>query len=135
MKKNEIKYNSNTYRVQNNILNLKNGKSNIDIIKNFNLSRNSFSKNKGKTLSNYNINKNCIIYNNNSKDIQNKNKDLLKSYINHNIRTVLENSEKFDINFVRRKSPKELTKEIKSKIYLSKTLEKKDNNKTFRTLN
>ena len=113
MKKNETKFYSNIYRAQNNFLKLKNEKSNQTKIDKFNISRNSFSKNKNKTLSNYNIYKNSSI----------------KSI--YNIRAILENSEKFDINFIPRNLSKELMKDIKSKIYSSETLDKKNNTKTI----
>ena len=116
MKKNETKFYSNIYRAQNNFLKLKNEKSNQTKIDKFNISRNSFSKNKNKTLSNYNIYKNSSI----------------KSI--YNIRAILENSEKFDINFIPRNLSKELMKDIKSKIYSSETLDKKNNTKTIRRL-
>ena len=71
-----------TNRMQNNFGEIKYRKSKTNTVEKYNFSRDSFLKYKNKTTSNFNLYKNSLISNNSSKDISNKNEDLIKSDIN-----------------------------------------------------
>ena len=68
--------------MQNNFGEIKYRKSKTNTVEKYNFSRDSFLKYKNKTTSNFNLYKNSLISNNSSKDISNKNEDLIKSDIN-----------------------------------------------------
>ena len=71
-----------TNRMQNIFGEIKYRKSKTNTVEKYNFSRDSFLKYKNKTTSNFNLYKNSLISNNSSKDIQNKNEELIKSDIN-----------------------------------------------------
>ena len=82
MKKNEVEFFNKANRMQNNFGEIKYRKSKTNTVEKYNFSRDSFLKYKNKTTSNFNLYKNSLISNNSSKDISNKNEDLIKSDIN-----------------------------------------------------
>ena len=82
MKKNEVEFFNKANRIQNNFGEIKYRKSKTNTVEKYNFSRDSFLKYKNKTTSNFNLYKNSLISNNSSKDISNKNEDLIKSDIN-----------------------------------------------------
>ena len=131
MKKNETQFDNKANQVQNKLIKLEYIKSNPNAFTKFNSSRNAFLKNKNKTSSNFN--KNFSIYNNNSKDIYNKNDKSLQ--IENNPFTykkaVLVNSVQCELNF----NKKTTSKNIKNKINLSKTFDKKKNANIINWLN
>ena len=131
MKKNETQFDNKANQVQNKLIKLEYIKSNPNAFTKFNSSRNAFLKNKNKTSSNFN--KNFSIYNNNSKDIYNKNDKSLQ--IENNPFTykkaVLVNSVQCELNFIK-KTP---SINIKNKINLSKTFDKKKNANIINWLN
>ena len=104
MKKNEAQFFSDTSLKENNLRELKYRKSKTNTVEKYNFSSDSFLKNKNKTTSNFNLYRNSLIMKNNSKDISNKKKELIKSFFNSiSIRkTELLNSSQIDINFLRR---------------------------------
>ena len=71
-----------TNRMQNIFGEIKYRKSKTNTVEKYNFSRDSFLKYKNKTTSNFNLYKNSLISNNSSKDISNKNEELIKSDIN-----------------------------------------------------
>ena len=82
MKKNEVEFFNKANRMQNNFGEIKYRKSKTNTVEKYNFSRDSFLKYKNKTTSNFNLYKNSLISNNSSKDISNKNEELIKSDIN-----------------------------------------------------
>ena len=82
MKKNEMEFINKANRMQNNFGEIKYRKSKTNTVEKYNFSRDSFLKSKNKTTSNFNLYKNSLISNNSSKDISNKNEELIKSDIN-----------------------------------------------------
>ena len=82
MKKNEVEFFNKANRIQNNFGEIKYRKSKTNTVEKYNFSRDSFLKYKNKTTSNFNLYKNSLISNNSSKDISNKNEELIKSDIN-----------------------------------------------------
>ena len=82
MKKNEMEFFKKTNRMQNIFGEIKYRKSKTNTVEKYNFSRDSFLKYKNKTTSNFNLYKNSLISNNSSKDISNKNEELIKSDIN-----------------------------------------------------
>ena len=131
MKKNETQFDNKANQVQNKLIKLEYIKSNPNAFTKFNSSRNAFLKNKNKTSSNFN--KNFSIYNDNSKDIYNKNDKSLQIENNPfpNKKAVLVNSVQCELNF-NKKTP---SKNIKNKINLSKTFYKKKNANIINWLN
>ena len=119
MKKNETKKFSNTSRMDYNFLKLKCLESKANTTRKFNLSRNSFLKNKNKNSSNYSIYKNGILLNNISQDITKRNEGLFKNEMNsvYYRKPILSNSVQYDSNFIRRLSKNN----IMNKILASKT--------------
>ena len=131
MKKNESQFDNKANQVQNKLIKLEYIKSNPNAFTKFNSSRNAFLKSKNKTSLNFN--KNCSVYNNNSKDISNKNDKSLQIENNPfpNKKAVLVNSVQCELNF-NKKTP---SKNIKNKINLSKTFYKKKNANIINWLN
>ena len=131
MKKNESQFDNKANQVQNKLIKLEYIKSNPNAFTKFNSSRNLFLKSKNKTSLNFN--KNFSVYNNNSKDISNKNDKSLQIENNPfpNKKAVLVNSVQCELNF-NKKTP---SKNIKNKINLSKTFYKKKNGNIINWLN
>ena len=131
MKKNESQFDNKANQVQNKLIKLEYIKSNPNAFTKFNSSRNLFLKSKNKTSLNFN--KNFSVYNNNSKDISNKNDKSLQIENNPfpNKKAVLVNSVQCELNF-NKKTP---SKNIKNKINLSKTFYKKKNANIINWLN
>ena len=131
MKKNESQFDNKANQVQNKLIKLEYIKSNPNAFTKFNSSRNAFLKSKNKTSLNFN--KNFSVYNNNSKDISNKNDKSLQIENNPfpNKKAVLVNSVQCELNF-NKKTP---SKNIKNKINLSKTFYKKKNANIINWLN
>ena len=131
MKKNESQFDNKANQVQNKLIKLEYIKSNPNAFTKFNSSRNAFLKSKNKTSLNFN--KNFSVYNNNSKDISNKNDKSLQIEKNPfpNKKAVLVNSVQCELNF-NKKTP---SKNIKNKINLSKTFYKKKNANIINWLN
>ena len=131
MKKNETQFDNKANQVQNKLIKLEYIKSNPNAFTKFNSSRNAFLKSKNKTSLNFN--KNFSVYNNNSKDISNKNDKSLQIENNPfpNKKAVLVNSVQCELNF-NKKTP---SKNIKNKINLSKTFYKKKNANIINWLN
>ena len=131
MKKNETQFDNKANQVQNKLIKLEYIKSNPNAFTKFNSSRNAFLKSKNKTSMNFN--KNFSVYNNNSKDISNKNDKSLQIENNPfpNKKAVLVNSVQCELNF-NKKTP---SKNIKNKINLSKTFYKKKNANIINWLN
>ena len=116
MKKNESQFFSDTSLKENNLRELKNRKSKTNTVEKYNFSRDSFLRNKNKMTSNFNLYKSSVILNNNSKDISNKKKELIKSSFNSisTRKTELLNSSQFNINFLRRISSNNIKNKSKS---------------------
>ena len=133
MKKNEKKNFSKTNRIEYNFLKLKCIKSKANTVRNFNLSRNSFLKNKNKTSSNYSIYKNGISPNNISQDNTKRNEGLFKNEMNsvYYRKSLLSNSVQFDSNFFKRLSKNK----IMNKILASKTCDIQNYYRIFPLLN
>ena len=131
MKKNESQFDNKANQVQNKLIKLEYIKSNPNAFTKFNSSRNAFLKSKNKTSLNFN--KNFSVYNNNSKDISNKNDKSLQIEKNPfpNKKAVLVNSVQCELNLIK-KTP---SKNIKNKINLSKTFYKKKNANIINWLN
>ena len=131
MKKNESRFDNKANQVQNKLIKLEYIKSNPNAFTKFNSSRNAFLKSKNKTSLNFN--KNFSVYNNNSKDISNKNDKSLQIENNPfpNKKAVLVNSVQCELNFIK----KTTSKNIKNKINLSKIFYKKKNGNIINWLN
>ena len=95
-------------RMKSNLFKLKNKRAKINPISKFNSSNNLLSVNKNEVSSNYNIFKNGIVSNCISKDISNKKEEVFKNDIDSisERKTDLLNFVQFDINYLRKTSPK-----------------------------
>ena len=95
-------------RMKSNLFKLKNKRAKINPISKFNSSNNLLSVNKNEVSSNYNIFKNGIVSNSISKDISNKKEEVFKNDIDSisERKTDLLNFVQFDINYLRKISPK-----------------------------
>ena len=95
-------------RMKRNLFKLKNKRAKINPISKFNSSNNLLSVNKNEVSSNYNIFKNGIVSNCISKDISNKKEEVFKNDIDSisERKTDLLNFVQFDINYLRKTSPK-----------------------------
>ena len=95
-------------RMKRNLFKLKNKRSKINPISKFNSSSNLLSVNKNEVSSNFNIFKNGIVSNSISKDISNKKEEVFKNDIDSisERKTDLLNFVQFDINYLRKISPK-----------------------------
>ena len=95
-------------RMKSNLFKLKNKRAKINPISKFNSSNNLLSVNKNELSSNYNIFKNGIVSNSISKDISNKKEEVFKNDIDSisERKTDLLNFVQFDINYLRKISPK-----------------------------
>ena len=133
MEQNETKIISNTNRLKTNFIKLKNVESKANTTRKFYLSRNSFLKNKNKTLYNFGKYNIGILSNNYSKDIPYKKEELFKNEMNSISyrKSLLANSVQFDVNFLSRLSEK---KNI-NKIISSKTIDVKNYENIIRLLN
>ena len=95
-------------RMKSNLFKLKNKRAKINPISKFNSSNNLLSVNKNEVSSNFNIFKNGIVSNSISKDISNKKEEVFKNDIDSisERKTDLLNFVQFDINYLRKISPK-----------------------------
>ena len=95
-------------RMKSNLFKLKNKRAKINPISKFNSSNNLLSVNKNEVSSNFNIFKNGIVSNSISKDIYNKKEEVFKNDIDSisERKTDLLNFVQFDINYLRKISPK-----------------------------
>ena len=95
-------------RMKSNLFKLKNKRAKINPISKFNSSSNLLSVNKNEVSSNFNIFKNGIVSNSISKDISNKKEEVFKNDIDSisERKTDLLNFVQFDINYLRKISPK-----------------------------
>jgi len=108
MEKNEMQIYSIINRMKSNLFKLKNKRAKINPISKFNSSNNLLSVNKNEVSSNFNIFKNGIVSNSISKDIYNKKEEVFKNDIDSisERKTDLLNFVQFDINYLRKISPK-----------------------------
>ena len=127
MEKNEMEIYSIINRMKNNLCQLKDTREKNNNIPKFNSSRNLFTLNKNEASSNFNIFKNGIVSNRLSKNFNNKREDTFKNDFDSisERKTDLLNFVQFDINYLRKISPKNKYS----------TIEKKNNSNILNSLN
>jgi len=131
MEKCEKKFCNKSNHVQNDLMNYKNIKSKSDAFTKFDFSRNSFLKNKNRTSINFTLHRNLMLPGQSFKDISNKKEELLRCENDSNRKTLLVNTVKFDINFLKRIS----CINDKKKLFSSQTWDVRNYAKTIRWLN